>query len=181
MNEELFLKQLSIQLKGLPEEDIEEIINDYASYFSEARASGLTDEEVVKNLGHPREIVRDIKATRTKEFSTKREKPSQPRLIIVACGLIFFNLVVVLGPVLGLMGGFVGLFVACVIMVISPLLATGSIIFLDGHLFDFFFSLVLCGIGIFGLPYLTSLAEKGIEILRKYIQWNLDVARGESL
>lgn len=181
MNEQLFLKQLSIQLKGLPEEDIEEIIEDYASYFSEARKNGLTEEETVKNLGHPLDIVKEIKASRKQEFSARPAGISQPRSLIVAFGLIFFNLIVVLGPVIGVIGGFFGIFVSCVAFIISPLLTIGSIIFLDGHLFDFFFSIVLCGIGILVLPYLGSFARKGKDVLQKYIEWNVNVVKGEDL
>lgn len=178
MNEKLFLKQLSLQLKDLPEEEVEEIINDYASYFAEARENGLTEEEAAKNLGHPLDIVKDIKASRQDGSTVSSAESSQTGAVIVAFGLILFNLIFVLGPVFGIIGGFIGIIVACVAFIISPLLALGSVFFLHGHLFELFFSLVLCGIGILGFPYLRLLANKGIDIMRRYIDWNIQVVKG---
>src|SRR5699024_7513006 len=91
MNEELFLQQLSIQLKNLPEEDVAEIIADYEDYFAKARANGLSDKEAIENLGTPRDIVQDILATRKSEASSQ----TNSRSVFLAIALILFNVMIV--------------------------------------------------------------------------------------
>lgn len=177
MDEQLFLKQLSIQLKELPKEAVDEIIADYASYFSQARKSGLTDEEAIENLGHPREIVQEILAKHRQQSSN----PSKARTILLAIALIFFNLTIVLGPALGLIGAFLGMFLAVVIFIFSPLLVMGKFIFANGSLFELFMSIFICGLGIILVPYFKLGAVMGYEFLRKYIQWNKTIIKGGAL
>lgn len=176
MNEQLFLKQLSLQLKSLPKEEIDEIIADYADYFSQARKSGLTDQEAIESLGHPRDIVQDILAEHRQQSSPQ----TTSRSVLLAIALIFFNLTIVLGPVIGLIGAFFGMFVAVIAFIISPLLAISKVILFNGSLFEMFTSFLLCGLGIIVIPYFKTGAIIGYDLLRKYIQWNLDIVKGES-
>jgi len=179
VNKQLFLKQLRIQLRGLPEKEIEEIIHEYASYFTEAAESGLSEKEAARNLGHPFKIAQDIKASRKHAFSSSASGSSQARSIIVMIGLIFFNLIFVLGPALGITGAFFGIIFSCIVLIISPFLAFINLLVQNGHLFQVFFSIVLCGLGILAFPYLVKLAKKGQELLHRYIQWNVRMVRGD--
>lgn len=179
MDEQLFLKQLSLQLKGLQEEEIQNIVSDYASYFSTARNKGLTDAEIIQQLGHPREIVKDILKNQQQPQS-RGTAESRIQSVIVGIGLILFNLIFVLGIALGLVGAFIGLFIACLTFIISPLLAGFSLMFYNGTLFEMFLSLTLCGIGLIIFPYFKKGAEKGLHLAKRYIQWNLQVIRGEN-
>lgn len=181
MNEHLFLKQLRIQLRGLPSSEIEEIINDYQSYFSEARESGLSEQEATNQLGNPLDIARDIKVS-TDSVSTKgTSNTTQIRSVIVMIGLAFLNFTVLLGPVLGIIGAFFGVIVSCVVFIASPFLVVGSMLFNDGQLFELFFSFALSGVGLLLFPLLTKLGRRGIELLKKYVEWNKRVIRGEVL
>src|SRR5690625_1702925 len=131
MNEELFLEQLKIQLKDLPADEVAEIIADYEAYFVKARRNGLTDEEAVENLGQPREIVQDILAQRQKSSSN----PSNARSTIIAIALIFFNVTILLGPLIGLIGAYFGLVVATIVFIISPLLVIFKFVISQGNYF----------------------------------------------
>ena len=135
MNEQLFLKQLRIQLRGLPSEDIDAIINDYESYFFEAKESGLSEEQAAKNLGNPLDIARDIKASGHEVFSYPPVNRSQLGSAIIIIGLIFLNVSFVLGPFLGIVGAFFGIFISCIVVMISPLLVLVNMLF--NALFNF--------------------------------------------
>lgn len=180
MNEHLFLKQLRMQLRGLSEEEIDDIIEDYKSYFSEARESGLSDEEVTQNLGHPFDIAQDIKASsKQKPTYEKSNESFSAQSIIIMIALILFNLTFVLGPAIGVLGVFFAIIFSCVMFVISPLLVIATMLFGGGHLFELFLSLVLCGIGILVFPLLLSLMKKGKKYINQYIAWNVRLVKGE--
>lgn len=177
MNEELFLQQLSIQLKNLPEEDVAEIIADYEDYFAKARANGLSDKEAIENLGTPRDIVQDILATRKSEASSQ----TNSRSVFLAIALILFNVMIVLGPAIGLIGAFFGLLVGVVAFIIAPIFTIVKVVVFNGALFEMFVSFFLCGIGVLIVPYFKLGAEVGYDLLRKYYRWNIAIVKGENM
>lgn len=61
MTKDAFLKAIRLQLAGLPDEEIEEIVEDYAAYFVESAASGRNDTEVAASLGDPIELARALR------------------------------------------------------------------------------------------------------------------------
>lgn len=181
LNKRLFLTQLRIQLRGMPPEEIEVILNDYEGYFDEAKVSGLSEEEASQNLGNPHDIAREVKGT-----SYQRQRPAYKSAqaspsgnAIVAVALIVFNVVVVLGPLMGVAGLFFGLAVMIAAFVISPLLSLGSLVLGNGHLFELFLAFIFAGIGLFIFPVLVRLFKASYHLLNRYIQWNLRVMRGE--
>lgn len=179
MNEQLFLKQLRIQLRGMPDEEIEDILEDYAGYFSAARESGLSDEEAAAHLGHPFDIAQDIKTSQKKPTITHSTSNSQVKSIIVLVGVVLFNMIIVLGPVLGVIGAFFGIVFSCFVLVISPFFVIGNLILGSGHWFELFLSFLLSGIGLLLLPLLISLAKKGKYYIKQYVTWNVKLVRGE--
>lgn len=181
MDKYLFIKQLQIQLRGLPSEEIAEVIEDYEDYFREAQASGLSEEEITQRLGNPHDIAKDIKTSYYHQSPQRDSNASQMRNVIIFIGLVFFNLTIVLGPALGVIGSFFGLFVTGGVFVISPLLVIVSILLGNGHLFEFFLSLIFAGIGLLLLPLLLKLARAGSQLINRYIQWNVRLVKGGSL
>src|SRR5699024_11262340 len=69
------------------------------------------------------------------------------RAVWAVIGLGFFNLVIVLGPFLGLAGVILGGWIASVVFTLSPLLVLVNTVIYPGTFlyFDFFFSLILSG------------------------------------
>src|SRR5699024_11807444 len=119
--------------RGLPEKEIEEIIHEYASYFTEAAESGLSEKEAARNLGHPFKIAQDIKASRKHAFSSSASGSSQARSIILMIGLIFFNIIFVLVSALGLTGAFFVIIFSCIFLIISPFLSFVKLLFHNCH------------------------------------------------
>ncbi|ENN88731.1 putative transmembrane protein [Rhizobium freirei PRF 81] len=62
MTRDAFLRTLRLGLAGLPPHEVDDIIADYAAYFTESEASGRSAEEVAAALGDPVRIARELRA-----------------------------------------------------------------------------------------------------------------------
>ncbi|WP_117193195.1 DUF1700 domain-containing protein [Rhizobium terrae] len=62
MTRDAFLRALRSGLAGLPSQDVEDIVADYAAHFAESKTSGRSEEEVAAALGDPARIARELRA-----------------------------------------------------------------------------------------------------------------------
>lgn len=62
MNRSQFLSSLRKGLSGLPADEIDEIVNDYDTHFSDGIAAGRDEESVAAALGHPARLARELRA-----------------------------------------------------------------------------------------------------------------------
>jgi uncharacterized membrane protein len=62
MTRDAFLRMLRLGLAGLPPQEIEDIVADYAAHFAESDASGRSEQEVAAALGDPARIARELRA-----------------------------------------------------------------------------------------------------------------------
>jgi uncharacterized membrane protein len=97
VNSEAFLRSLRAELAGLPPQEIEEIIADYAAHFAEARASGRSEADVVAGLGDPARLARELRAeTGLRRFEAHRSLGNLAAAMLALAGLaavdIFFLL-----------------------------------------------------------------------------------------
>ena len=60
MNKQQFLDKLKSKISILNDEEIEDILNEYAGYIDEKVAEGKTEKEAVKELGNVNEIAADL-------------------------------------------------------------------------------------------------------------------------
>ncbi|MBO0438797.1 DUF1700 domain-containing protein [Candidatus Enterococcus ikei] len=80
---------------------------------------------------------------------------------------------------------FIMIFFACwlvaVVFLFSPILGGISVVagFNDATMFQMFLSIFLCGAGVIGILILTPLTKFFGKVLRRYLQWNIQVLRGE--
>src|SRR5699024_377336 len=95
-------------------------------------------------------------------------------------GLGFFNLVIVLGPFLGLAGVILGGWIASVVFTLSPLLVLVNTVIYPGTFlyFDFFFSLILSGAGLFIGIGVYFISRKLIDGFVKYMRYNVRLVKG---
>ncbi len=56
MNETEFLDLLRYYFRNGKPEEVKEILSDYESHFEEGKKRGLTEEQIAKELGSPRDI-----------------------------------------------------------------------------------------------------------------------------
>lgn len=115
MSKSDFLKELSSLLSNLPSDERQEILFDYEEHFSIGTEEGKTEEEIISSLGTPKAIAKQYTANYIVNQAEVNPSPSNMvRAIFATLALGFFNLVFVLGPFLGIVGGLIGLFGASI-------------------------------------------------------------------
>lgn len=103
MTRQDFLDALRNGLAGLPPAEIEEVLGDYAAYFTDAQEAGRSENDVVQMLGDPAQLARALKAE-----SGLRQLQARPSLSTVLgafaalTGLAMLDLFVLL-PVLSIL------------------------------------------------------------------------------
>ena len=188
MNRDDFLKQLRQSLYGLSEEEIQDIILDYEEHFQIALSKGKTEEEISKELGNPRDIANNYinSATgTTREETIVSNSNNNSRKFVLLALLGIFNLIIVLGPYIGIIGillGFFGLgigffFAGIGILFGVPFMALGSIGQFHG-LTVIAFCIGFMGLGVLVVLLGVYLAKLLYKLTMKYIQWNIDVING---
>ena len=114
----------------LPSDDREEILEEFKDHFTFGLEEGKTEEEISKSLGSPQHIAKEIVATSQLEmFGEKRSFGNLLRATWAVIGLSFFNLVIVLGPFLGLVGVLIGGWVTGLGFTVSPILLLIGVVF----------------------------------------------------
>jgi uncharacterized membrane protein len=181
MNKKEFLSDLERHLRKLPKDEKEDILQDYAEYFSIGLAEGKTESQIVKSLGSPKQLSKELLAD---YHIVKMEATSSTRNMFRAVwaviGLGFVNLVIVLGPFLALLTLLGAGWICGITGILSPLLVFVSAIANPGTFewFDIFFSIALCGIGLFisiGMYYATSGVKNGF---LRYLKYNVSIVKG---
>lgn len=173
MSERLFLIELRMELRELPKETIDEIIEEYMDYFDQANKEGLSDGETIDRLGgNAKKLANSIveKIHAGKEESQKDELSA--RSILIAIGLILFNLIIMIGPLIGLAGAGLAVLIIFGLCLISPLLVLVNFIFQGGHVFELMISFVLFGGSLLIYPAVKKGFFGAIEGIKSYILWN---------
>jgi uncharacterized membrane protein len=120
MNKKEFLGKLSELIKDISEEEKKDILFDYEEHFRIGLEKGRKEEEIAASLGDLKIIAKQSRATCILKEAEKTTSASNIiRAIFAAVGLGFFNLVIVLGPAIGLLGIFVALFASAFAITIS--------------------------------------------------------------
>ncbi|WP_035655727.1 DUF1700 domain-containing protein [Bradyrhizobium sp. STM 3809] len=128
MNRADFLGLLKDGLAGLPADDVDEILADYASYFDEAASCGRDEAEVAAALGDPRRLARELRAeTGLRNWEQHRSLGNSAAVLLALGGLATVDILLLL-PLL-----------------FAVLLATLAI------------GLVVCVLGVVGIGLLLSL------------------------
>src|SRR5699024_7764819 len=181
MTKDEFLEALNNGLKKLRTEEREEIIRDFEEHFSHGYTEGKTDRDIIASLGSPENIVKEIMLTYDAE--QVKETPvtgSLLRTIWLVIGLGFLNLVVVLGPVIGLFGLIIGIWAAGASFIVSPAFVLINVLIYQGTfaLSDLFFSILLCGLGLFliiGIYFVTKIVYN---MFIRYVTFNVKLVKG---
>mgnify|MGYP001128071612 CR=1 FL=1 len=194
MNRNEYLKSLREYLKDVPEDEVREILLDYEEHFAIGRDKGKADEEIVAELGSPKEVAESIRQTLGKEQDISgKQPPSQgntdgTRKLLILILLIGLNLVFVLGPFLGVVGFLFGVFAAGVGISI------GGAAMLLGFPFTFLIpgfqpgivTVIAFGIGLIALGVLLvilgiALSKLLYRLTSSYIAWNRRLVNGQEV
>lgn len=181
MTKDQFLKQLNDALRKVSHDEREEIIRDFEEHFVIAYEEGKTDEEIIASLGSPQQIAKEMIASyHIEQMEEKTTTGNIIKATWAVIGLSFFNIVIVLAPFLTIIAFILSGWILSAAGIISPLLVFINPLFYPGtfEMFDLFFSLTLCGLGLFigiGMYYVTKAISSGFV---KYLKFNVNLVKG---
>ena len=142
-----FLDTLRHRLRGLPSDEIDELVDDYASHFAEGLADGRSEAEIAAALGDPARLARELRA----EAGLRRWETAQTPanfyaalagfLALVAVDFVFLLPLAAVAVVVGLV--MLGLCIAGVALVMR-------LFHLDHGLTLGYLTRILSGIGLLG-------------------------------
>lgn len=176
-----FMKKLEAYLAKVPEHDRKDMLYDFDEHFTVGIENGKTEEEVVEELGDPHLIAKDLIADYQMIRAEKGPSvPNTSRTVFATIGLSFFNLVFLLGPVIGLIGVYFSLCVTAFSFTVSPLLAVlwGIFTGFEDFMIQFFMSVTLCGIGILISIAIIHIGKFSYKIMLRYTKFNIKVMKG---
>jgi len=181
MNKYQFMRILESSLERLPSNERLDIIQDFEEHFAIGLEEGKTEEEIVKSLGSPQQIAKEILATHHLErVQTKASTGNVFRALWAVIGLGFFNLVIVLGPFIAIASIIVAGWAVGISFIASPLLVLVNSVIFPGtfEYFDLFASMALCGIGLFisiGMFFASRVIVNGFV---RYLKFNARIVKG---
>lgn len=181
MGKNEFLKRLENYLSKVPEHDRKDMLYDFEEHFTMGRENGKTEEEVVLELGDPQLIAKDLIADyRITTAEKDHSVPNITRAMVATISLSFFNIVFLLGPIIGLIAAYFGFCVSAVIMTIAPLLAVFQAILFgfNDFMLQFFVSIILCALGLLLSVAMIKIGKLFYNIILRYIKFNVKVIKG---
>lgn len=176
-----FLQELRSHLKGISSEEREDILQDFEEHFSLGLEEGKTEEEISLALGAPKQIAKEMLASyHLEKVETTTTTGNIIRAVWAVIGLGFFNLVIVLGPFIALVGILFAGWVTGIVFIASPLLVLFDAVIHPGTfvLFELFFSIALTGLGLFiaiGMYFATRALMNGF---MRYLAFNTRLIKG---
>ncbi|MEY8350550.1 DUF1700 domain-containing protein [Bacillus cereus] len=180
MSKEQFLRELSEHLRKLPEEERQDILYDYEEHFQFGLEEGKTEAEIIKGLGSPKAITKEILAL--SRFDEMKKDPSASnitRAVMAAIGLSLLNFIIVLGPLVAVASFIFSLWVGGVASVVAPLLVVMKILTGTFLWLDIFVSITFVGVGLL-LCIVAYYCTKWLKnFCVSYVNWNLKMIKGE--
>lgn len=189
MNRERFLFELKRSLGKMEESEKRDILSDYEEHFRMGLAEGKGEEQIADSLGNPRILGKSY------AIDSLLEEPKEGggvtaasvlRAVFASISLTFFNVIVVLGPFLALVGVMIGLWATAVslpltgiVIVLAPLAAL-----IVPNLFSLASMspafLVFAGIGIAALGVLAvigmwKVSRMFVLVIAAYVKFNLRI------
>lgn len=188
-----FMDALRHYLSDFSNVEKEEILYDYEEHFRIGMESGKTEDELIKELGSPRDIAAQYRNTDDNVINDNKVNSNQSigGSIGIFIALAFFNLVFVLGPYLGIVATLIGMCCGAIATLIGGLGIIIGIILIP--IFPGLVSIpngipevsiFLVGIGTIALGILFCigmfyLIRFFVEITVKYVKWNIKTIKGE--
>ncbi len=193
MNKTEYLKELAQLLKKIPENERKDILYDYQEHFEVGTDEGKSEEDIIKDLGSPKVIARELLAHYHIEYARSNTSfTTVLRAIFATMAIGFFNLVFLLAPFLAIIGFMIALYITSIALIVSAvmiLLADPLNSFLGAEYIHLGFegaqkwsvkilgSVILSGLGVL-LGIGTIYLSKGLyKITLKYLHFNLKMIK----
>lgn len=187
MNRLEFIDGLKSNLQGMPLSEIQDILSDYEEHFQIGISKGKSEEEIARELGNPKDIASSYRISYgyndNEEFNqTNNTNADNNRKILMILLVIVFNLVIVLGPYVALLGVIFSFFIAGISIVFSGIALMFRIPFNFIHyianpniITSLSFGVGLIALGILGIILTIYLAKWFYELTIKYLKWNIEI------
>ncbi len=181
MNKKQFLNSLDESLQKLSSDERQDILQDFEEHFANGIAEGKSEEHISASLGSPNHIAKELLASYLLEKAEKTETTGNIiRAMWAVIGLGFFNVVIVLGPFIAIAALVFAGWASSIAFIASPLLVFMNVILNPDTfiLFDLFFSMMLCGLGLFiavGMFFITKALIRGFV---HYLKFNTKMVKG---
>lgn len=185
MNKAEFIGNLRHELKGIPENEIDDILYDYEEHFQIGLSKGKTEEEIAMELGNPITIGKSYRANY--KINNAESNPSTKNLftaIISAVSLGFFNLIFVLGPFLAIVGLLIGLYVVGISFIVCGISLFFGTLLIPFHFISIDINVHPITSASFGIGFATLgililigsfyLTKKIYNLILKYLRWNIN-------
>ncbi|WP_028593002.1 DUF1700 domain-containing protein [Paenibacillus assamensis] len=174
MNKQKYISELSSYLKCLPPSEREVVLGDYEEHFANALYCSRDEEEIVRSLGTPKLVAKEIIAQYRLQEAT--HSPTLNRITkatLAIAGIGIFNIVPVLIPFA------ISLLVVVSMYVIAGLLLASPLIMLIQNgvswnlLFDFFWILGLVGVGLLLVIGLNKMITWYYNQVLRYLRYSI--------
>jgi uncharacterized membrane protein len=174
MTKSEFLDTLSRRLAGLPPDEIDELLGDYAMHFAEGMAAGRSEAEIAAALGDPVRLARELRAEAgLRRWETARTPANFYAALAGFLALIAVDFVFLL-PLLGALAIFAlvaGL--AMLGLCVAGLVLVAKLFHLDhgftlGYLTRIFGGIGLLGLGVGGGALLLLAIDKIVRLLGRF-------------
>lgn len=190
---EEFMDALRHYLSDFGNDEREEILYDYEEHFRIGMESGKTEDELIKELGSPRDIAAQYRNTddNVQSNSKANSRQSVGGSIGIFIALAFFNLIFVLGPYLGIVVAIIGMCIGAICTVISGIAISictilrpifPGIVNTPNGIPDisiFFVGIGTTALGILFCIGMFYLVKFFMAITVKYVKWNIKTIKGE--
>ncbi len=191
MDEREFIEMLRDRLKGIPEEELDDVLSDYREHIAIGLKKGRSEEEIVASLGDPKTIAKQIRAG----YLVRKAEDSNltgdfMRAVFAFLALSIFNMFIILGPFLSVVGILVALFAAAASIIVIGILTFCTSILGPSYLDPFNGLLIIdnmhpaagaflsVGIIAFGLLVMIGnwlLLRAFYDLTIKYLKMNIDL------
>ncbi len=192
MNREQFLSDLTRALGRMSDQEKREILYDYEEHFRMGMAEGKKEEDIARALGNPRVLGKSYAIDALLEERGAGERlpaGAVVRAVFASISLTFVNVIFVLGPFLGLVGGMIGLWAAAVSLPISgvaaalsPLavLAAPGVFSLGGlhPALVIFGGLGVAGLGLLAVLGMWKLSQLFVQMTAAWVRFNARIVTG---
>lgn len=182
MNKDNYLKILKKHLGQINNDERQDILNEYETHFLSGKQEGKSEEQISHELGNPKSIAKELKATVAVERAKSNNSISNIfSAMIAVMGLSLLNFFVILFP--AVMIFFV--IVSLILFTISGLAAPIMLIikgFIDGFnsiiLYDVFMAGLMFGIGLMLVVITIYIIKWMYVVIVKYLKWNVSIVKG---
>lgn len=183
-----FLENLEKNLRGIPKEEINDILDDFREYFDVGSERGRSEDEIILSFGNPKNIAKQIKAeSYIKKAETNTSAANITRAVFTTVGLSFFNIIFIL-PVFAVIFSILAVLFAAAIS-IGAAGISGTVASFFYPLYSQYFTFTVnaailifafIGMGAFGILFFIGdiyLAKLIYRLIVKYLKLNISIVK----